>query len=80
MQIRHLPRHCCPALDNVSSIGLASLEYYTMSVAALITRPLGVGFVKQLTPCDVLYSTVGSRRCTDIRDHSLSTYMCFGCK
>ena len=32
MQIRHLPRHCCPVLDNVGNIRLASLEYYTMSM------------------------------------------------
>ena len=29
MQIRHLPRHCCPVLDNVGNIRLASVEYYT---------------------------------------------------
>ena len=38
MQIRHLPRHCCPVLDNVGSIRLASLEYYTMSMGLLITH------------------------------------------
>ena len=32
MKIRHLPRHCCPVLDNVGSVRLASLEYYTMSM------------------------------------------------
>ena len=32
MQIRHLPRHCCPVLDNVGNIRLSSLEYYTMSM------------------------------------------------
>ena len=37
MQIRHLPRHCCPVLDNVGNIRLASLEYYTMSMYSTIT-------------------------------------------
>ena len=32
IKIRHLPHHCCPVLDNVGNIRLASLEYYTMSM------------------------------------------------
>ena len=42
MQIRHLPRHCCPVLDNVGSIRLASLEYYTMSMVGPIFAALCV--------------------------------------
>ena len=37
MQIRHLPRHCCPVLDNVGNIRLASLEYYTMSMRTTLS-------------------------------------------
>ena len=36
MLIRHLPRHCCPVLDNVGGIRLASLEYYTMSMSGML--------------------------------------------
>ena len=40
MQIRHLPRHCCPVLDNVGSIRLASLEYYTISMGSTVYQHL----------------------------------------
>ena len=41
MQIRHLPRHCCPVLDNVGGIRLASLEYYTMSMVPVPISRIG---------------------------------------
>ena len=42
MQIRHLPRHCCPVLDNVGGIRLASLESYTMSMRVAVSQKLRI--------------------------------------
>ena len=65
MQIRHLPRHCCPVLDNGGSIRLASLEYYTMSMdetfelltlCSEIFRHVAITCNGFLNPTQVLFS------------------------
>ena len=54
MQIRHLPRHCCPVLDNVDNIRLASLEYYTMSMLPIMYL---IGHTKYNTNYTGYYNT-----------------------